>query len=476
MESKVRFAPSPTGQLHIGGLRTALYNYLYSKKVNGKIGLRIEDTDQTRKVENAVENLLSTFDHMKLKFDEGPNQTHNKDNPYFQSNRLDIYKKHVQQLLKSGNAYPCFCSTETLAKKREKQANNKQTIKYDRHCLKIDSKIIDEKMANETHVIRMKIPSNKQIFFYDMVRDKISINSEEIDDQIIIKSDGYPTYHFANVIDDHLMKITHVMRGEEWLPSTPKHIILYDFFDWDLPKFIHLPLLLNKDRSKLSKRQGDVAVEDYLKKGFLPEAIINFVVLLGWNPKNEKEFFTLDELTKEFSIKNIQKSGAIFDIKKLKWINSYYLKNKDVNEIAKLAKSFFINKNIDISNDKKFLSIINYVRQRVHTLEEMPVEAKMFYEEISFSPEQLKIINNHISQKLLKMILSTLKNEPNCDANRFKQIAMESGEKLNLKGKDLFHPLRIALYGKPDGPDIPIIYSILEKNEIINRLLKVVNG
>ena len=309
-----------------------------------------------------------------------------------------------------------------------------------------------------------------------MVRDKISINSEEIDDQIIIKSDGYATYHFANVIDDHLMKITHVMRGEEWLPSTPKHIILYDFFDWDLPKFIHLPLLLNKDRSKLSKRQGDVAVEDYLKKGFLPEAIINFVVLLGWNPKNEKEFFTLDELTKEFSIKNIQKSGAIFDIKKLKWINSYYLKNKDVNEIAKLAKSFFINKNIDISNDKKFLSIINYVRQRVHTLEEMPVEAKMFYEEINFSPEQLKIINNHISQKLLKMILSKLKNEPNCDANRFKQIAMESGEKLNLKGKDLFHPLRIALYGKPDGPDIPIIYSILEKNEIINRLLKVVNG
>ena len=308
-----------------------------------------------------------------------------------------------------------------------------------------------------------------------MVRDKISINSEEIDDQIIIKSDGYPTYHFANVIDDHLMKITHVMRGEEWLPSTPKHVILYDFFDWDLPKFIHLPLLLNKDRSKLSKRQGDVAVEDYLKKGFLPEAIINFVVLLGWNPKNEKEFFTLDELTKEFSIKNIQKSGAIFDIKKLEWINSHYLKNKEVNEIAKLAKSFFINKNIDISNDKKFLSIINYVRQRVHTLEEMPVEAKMFYEEINFSLEQLKIINNNESQKLLKMILIALKNEPNCDGNRFKQIAMESGKKLSLKGKDLFYPLRTALYGNSDGPDIPIIYSILEKNEIINRLLKVIN-
>ena len=475
METKVRFAPSPTGQLHIGGLRTALYNYLYSKKVNGKIILRIEDTDQTRKVENAVKNLISTFKQMKIDFNEGPNLNNENEDSYFQSNRLKIYKNHVNELLKNGNAYPCFCSSEILTKKREEQANNKQTIKYDRHCLQLSPEIINKKMTMEKFVIRMRIPLGKQIIFYDMVRDKISINSEEIDDQIIIKSDGFPTYHFANVIDDHLMGITHVMRGEEWLPSTPKHVILYDFFNWHLPKFIHLPLLLNHDRTKLSKRQGDVAVEDYLKKGFLPDAILNFVALLGWNPKNEKEFFNLDELIKEFSIKNIQKSGAIFDIKKLEWMNGYYLKNKDVDEIAKLAKPFFLDKNMDISNKEKFLSIIEYVKQRVNTLKEMPEEAKRFYEKLDFSNEQLNILNKIDSQKLFKSILIKLKNESNCDGNKFKNISMDMGKKHNLNGKDLFHPLRIALYGKPEGPDIPIIYSILEKNEIINRLSKVIN-
>ncbi len=473
MKTKVRFAPSPTGKLHIGGLRTALYNYLYAKKVDGNIILRIEDTDQTRKIENSVENLISIFNLINIEFDEGP--TLNNDKTYFQSERLDIYNKYIKYLIKHGYAYPCFCTSKRLDLIRQQQASNKETIKYDRHCLKLDSEIVKQKMAVESYVVRMKIPSDEEIVFYDMVRDKISINCMELDDQILIKSDRYPTYHFANVIDDHLMGITHVMRGEEWLPSTTKHIILYDFFDWRIPKFIHLPLLLNHDRTKLSKRQGDVAVEDYLKKGFLPDAILNFVALLGWNPKSDEEFFSLDQLIKKFSIKNIQKSGAIFDIKKLEWMNSHYLKNKDVNEIAILAEPFFIQENIDISNTDKFLSIINHVKQRVNTLAEMPKEAKRFYEELDFSNEQLNVLNKNDPQKLLKAILIKLKNEPNCDGNKFKNISMDVGEKCNLKGKDLFHPLRIALYGSPDGPDIPIIYSILEKNEIINRLSRVIN-
>ena len=309
MSIKVRFAPSPTGYLHVGGLRTALYNYLYAKKVGGKFILRIEDTDQNRIIADAVKNLITTFKKLNIQFDEGPDFD-GGNGPYFQSERLSIYRKYIKILLDKKNAYPCFCSSKRLEQIRKKQAENKVIIKYDRHCLELDPDVIKKKMVNEPHVIRMKIPSKEKIIFYDMVRDKISINYQEIDDQILIKTDKYPTYHFANVVDDHLMGITHVMRGEEWLPSTPKHILLYEFFNWKLPKFIHLPLLLNENKSKLSKRQGDVAVEDYLKKGFLSDAIINFVALLGWNPKNEKEFFTLDELQKEFSIKNIQKSGT----------------------------------------------------------------------------------------------------------------------------------------------------------------------
>jgi len=298
MSIKVRFAPSPTGYLHVGGLRTALYNYLYAKKVGGKLVLRIEDTDQNRKIKNAEKLLISTFEKIGITFDEGPTQG-GENGPYFQSERLPVYHKHIQQLLDEGNAYPCFCSAERLEKVRDKQRKNKETIIYDRNCLNKPIEVARERMKSEPYVIRMKIP-NEDIVFYDVVREKVTIKSSELDDQVLLKTDGFPTYHLANVVDDHLMGITHVMRGEEWLPSTPKHILLYQFFGWKIPKFVHLPLLLNPDKSKLSKRQGDVAVEDYLEKGYLPETLINFVALLGWHPKNDREFFTLEELEKEF--------------------------------------------------------------------------------------------------------------------------------------------------------------------------------
>ena len=473
MISKVRFAPSPTGYLHIGGLRTALYNYLYAKKINGKFILRIEDTDQKRKIENAVENLIITFNKIGITFDEGP-KLDDKNNPYFQSQRLDIYHQHIDTLIKNGHAYPCFCLSNRLEDMRKEQTKNKQTIKYDRHCLTLDAKDIKEKMDSAPYVIRMKIPSKNEVVFYDMIREKIAINCSEIDDQVLIKSDGYPTYHFANVVDDHLMGITHVMRGEEWLPSTPKHILLYEFFNWDLPKFIHLPLLLNQDKSKLSKRQGDVAVEDYLQKGFLPEAIINFVSLLGWHPKNEKEFFSLEELKKEFSIKRIQKSGAVFDIKKLEWINSHYLRSMDINVIAKLAQPYFDDHKINISDKKKYLAIINYARNRVNTLSEIPLESKIFYNKINISNENLSIINTIMAQKLLKHLFQSLKQKNNYNGDEFKNIVMQIGKKMNLCGKELFQPIRIALYGSPAGPDLPIIFSILGLEETLIRLSKII--
>ena len=473
METKVRFAPSPTGNLHVGGLRTALYNYLFAKKVGGKLLLRIEDTDQNRKIDNATTNLISTFKKLNIKFDEFP-QCDGKNGPYFQSERLNIYHNHIQMLIDSRDAYPCFCSSERLEKVRTQQSENKQTIKYNRHCLKLNPKDTNEKMINEPHVVRMKVPNDEEVVFYDMVRGQISIRCKEIDDQILMKSDGYPTYHFANVVDDHLMGITHVMRGEEWLSSTPKHVLLYQYFDWKLPKFIHLPLLLNPDKSKLSKRQSDVTVEDYLNKGVLPETLINFVALLGWHPQNEREIFSLNELIKEFSIKRIQKSGAIFDSDKLEWMNSQYLKNMNLDTISSLAQSYYIGHNLDISDKQKYLLIVDNARQRGTTLSEMPEKSKMFYGSLDISAENLDLINSSTSQTLLKIIYTSLTKESDCDGDKFKTIIMDTGDGLDVKGKNLFFPVRIALYGDPKGPDIPLIFSILGKDETLNRLSQVI--
>jgi exopolysaccharide biosynthesis WecB/TagA/CpsF family protein len=316
-EVRTRFAPSPTGFLHIGGLRTALYNYLYAKQHKGKFILRIEDTDQERLVPNAQQQLIQTLKSFNLEFDEGPG-IEGKYGPYIQSQRLHLYQEYVQKLLDSKAAYYCFCTTERLQELREMQEQVHQPSKYDRHCLQLNIKEIEEKIKNnEPHVVRLRIPEG-HTSFNDLIRGEVSVDNQVLDDQIILKSDGYPTYHLANVVDDHLMKITHVIRGEEWIPSTPKHIILYQAFGWLPPEFSHLPLLLNADKSKLSKRQGDVAAEDYLQKGYLPEALLNFIALLGWNPGTDDEIFSLSELTTKFTLEKVQKSGAVFNIQKLK--------------------------------------------------------------------------------------------------------------------------------------------------------------
>ncbi|MEK6553252.1 MAG: glutamate--tRNA ligase, partial [Bacteroidota bacterium] len=318
---RVRFAPSPTGYLHVGGLRTALYNYLFARKNNGKFVLRIEDTDRNRYVEGAVKNLISALKWCGLDFDEGP-ETGGKFGPYLQSQRLDIYQKYIQELIVKGDAYYCFCTHERLeALKEEQQKQKLPQAKYDKHCLSLSKSKIEENLANKIpFVVRLNVVPNQKIIFDDIVRSRVEFESNNVDDQVLIKSDGYPTYHFANVVDDHLMEISHVIRGEEWLSSTPKHVLLYDSFGWERPIFAHLPLLLNPDRSKLSKRQGDVAVEDYRAKGFLKEALVNFVALLGWNAGDDKEFYLMNELIKNFSLERVNKSGAVFDLEKLNWL------------------------------------------------------------------------------------------------------------------------------------------------------------
>ncbi len=330
---KTRFAPSPTGYLHVGGLRTALYAYLFAKKNNGKFILRIEDTDQKRFVEGATENLINTLKWAGLEYDEGPNldgSDKGEFGPYTQSKRTEIYKEHANKLIESGHAYRCFCTKERLEEMREQQQKNKNAPMYDRHCCDLpESEIKANLEEGKVFVVRQKIPY-ELIKFKDLIRGNVQFHGKTIDDQVLVKSDGYPTYHLANVVDDHLMGITHVIRAEEWLPSTPKHIALYHAFGWEVPEFAHLPLLLNDDRSKLSKRQGDVAVEEYIKKGYLQESVINFVVFLGWNPGsgNEQEIFNMEELIKIFDLEKVHKAGAVFNLEKLDWFNWKWLKEK----------------------------------------------------------------------------------------------------------------------------------------------------
>src|SRR3989339_136513 len=336
----VRFAPSPTGYLHIGGLRTALYNYLFARHNKGKFLLRIEDTDRTRYVEGAIEKLIEVLKWCNLEYDNIP---------IIQSQRLDIYKKYVDELLQKDFAYRCFCTSERLEEMRKNQIAKKQPPKYDRCCKDI-TKEESEKMAKEkTFTVRMKMPS-EEIIFNDVIRGDVKFHGSLIDDQIILKTDGYPTYHLANVVDDHLMDVTHVIRGEEWLSSTPKHIILYKYFGWTPPVFAHLPLLLNSDKSKLSKRQGDVAVEDYRDKGYLQEALLNYIALLGWSTEDSQQIFTKENLIEKFSLERCGKSGAIFDIQKLIWMNGEYIRKLSIDELTNRAIPFIQKAGFDTSN------------------------------------------------------------------------------------------------------------------------------
>jgi len=295
-ETRVRFAPSPTGYLHIGGLRTALYDYLFARNTHGKCILRIEDTDQSREVQGAAASLVSTLHSLGIDFDESP-QAGGNYGPYIQSQRLKLYRKHAAELLQTGHAYHCFCSTETLSQMREEQQAKGEFVKYDRRCLTLSQDEIEAKLkAGETYVIRLKMPDEHRFAFDDEVRGHVEIESSQSDDQVLIKSDGFPTYHLAATVDDHYMQISHVIRGEEWLSSTPKHLWLYECLGWQPPKWVHLPLILNTDRSKLSKRMNDVSVESYLDKGYLKEALLNFVALLGWHSADDRELYSLEDL------------------------------------------------------------------------------------------------------------------------------------------------------------------------------------
>ena len=321
MEVRTRFAPSPTGYLHIGGLRTALYAYLYAKKNGGKFILRIEDTDLERYVDGAVEVIYSTMREAGLIWDEGPD-VGGEYGPYIQTERKDIYLKYARQLVEQGDAYYCFCTKERLAKMHEDGAT-----KYDKHCLSLSREEVERRIAaGEPYVIRQNIPETGSTTYHDMVFGDITVENKELEDNVLIKSDGMPTYNFANVIDDHLMRISHVIRGVEYLSSTPKYNLLYKAFGWELPQYMHLQPIMRDATHKLSKRHGDASYDDFIKKGYLKDAILNYIALLGWSPKNDREKFTLDEMVEMFSVEGLSKSASIFDEAKMRWLNSCYIK------------------------------------------------------------------------------------------------------------------------------------------------------
>jgi len=468
---RVRFAPSPTGFLHIGGLRTCFYNWLYAKQNKGKFILRIEDTDRQRMVPNAVENLIKTLKIMGLDWDEF----------CLQSERLEIYQKYAQELLDKGYAYYCFCSASELKEMKEKQISQKMPPQYDGSCRNLTPQEVATKIKSEQpYVVRLKVPREGSGDFFDVIRGKIEIDLKNIDDQILLKSDKWPTYHLANVVDDHLMNITHVIRGEEWLPSTIKHVLLYQFFGWKPPKFVHLPLLLNFDKSKLSKRQGDVAVEDYLNQGYLPEALLNFISLLGWNPGNDKEIFSQKELIKDFSLKRINKAGAVFNAEKLDWLNGYYIRQMPIDELTEkcipyLEEFGIIKKLKDFGWLKKIVSL---EQERMKKISEIKELGQYFWtDKLEYDAQiliwqdthQIEIKNNLVK---LEEILSKIP-ETEFKSKNINEMVLAWAQE---KGKGaIFWPWRVALSGLKASPPPNDIAEILGKDKTLQRIKVAIN-
>lgn len=474
---RVRFAPSPTGYLHVGGLRTALYNYLFARNRKGKFILRIEDTDRKRYVPGAVENLISTLSWAGIDYDEGPDKG-GKYGPYLQSERLDIYKEHADLLIKNKKAYYCFCSSERLTSLREEQQKQNLQSMYDKHCLGLSEEEIRNNLSEGLpHVIRLNVEPGKKIRFNDHIRGEVEFSSDVVDDQVLIKTDKYPTYHLANVVDDHLMKITHAIRGEEWLSSTPKHVILYTAFGWETPIFAHLPLLLNTDRSKLSKRQGDVAVEDYKNKGYLKEALVNFVALLGWTAGDNKEYYDIDELISKFSLDRVNKSGAVFNIEKLNWLNEEHLRKKTDTELLQMLSSELKDSKYSGQGytDEYLLNVIGVMKERVSFIKEIFEKGFYFFEEpTSYEEAGVKKRWNIQSAEILKQYAAKIELIASPIKEDYENALKDTAAHFNTGNGNVIHPLRLAVSGVGGGPGIFDILYIIGKEKTLSRIKTII--
>lgn len=486
---RVRFAPSPTGYVHIGGLRTALYNYLFARNKDGKFILRIEDTDRTRFVEGALENLIKVLDWADLDYDEGVFVEDGKlvekgeFGPYIQSDRVraGIYERYINQLIGEGKAYYCFCTQERLDGLREQQKADGMMPKYDGLCRGVSLEEAKQRVANgESHVVRLKLPANTDIEFDDLIKGHLSINTNDIDDQVLIKSDGFPTYHFAVVVDDHLMGITHVIRGDEWVSSTPKHVYLYEALGWKAPTYVHLPTVLGADKKKLSKRNADVAVEDFVKKGYLKDALINYIALVGWSPESNEEILSHDDLIEQFSFERVSRSGGIFDVKKLDWVNSHYIKELTDRELADLIKPYLEEAGLvdDTTDENKLLNIASTFKTGLDKLSDISEQVEFlfvdyksdgYYDDVkdSLVSEDAKTVLSHI-----KEILANEEMNEELASTIMKRVQKETG----VKGKNLFMPVRAAISGQSHGPEMSHLFMVLGNQELIERLDYALNN
>ena len=462
---RTRIAPSPTGKdVHVGSISTALMNFAWAKKNKGQFIVRIEDTDRTRLVEGGEKKMLETLEEIGLHADESP-LVGGPYAPYRQSERLEIYKKHVEGLVKKGSAYYCICSPQRLDEMRKKQQAEKKIPKYDRHCLKNQEEIKKKIARGEKYVVRLLIP-DKEISFKDLIRGQITVSGSNLDDQVLLKSDGFPTYHLGVVVDDYLMKITHVIRGEEWLPSTPKHIILYEAFGWSLPAFAHVSLLRNPDKSKLSKRKNPVWTSDYLEKGILPEALLNYLSLMGWSHPQGKDIFTLDEYVSVFDIKDVQKTAPVFDPIKLEWMNGEYIRQISISNLKFKILNFYNNELSESIVEKT----IPLVRERIKKLSDYLPLCEFFFK----TPNKYEI-DLLPKKEIIKKIIETVASINEWKANTIGEKMQELAKKIGVKNSEFFMILRVTITGKKISPPLNESMEILGKDECLKRLKSISN-
>lgn len=478
---RTRFAPSPTGRMHVGNLRTALYAYLIAKHENGSFMLRIEDTDQERFVDGALEIIYRTLEKTGLVHDEGPDKDAGY-GPYVQSERnaQGIYLKYAKQLIEQGDAYYCFCTKERLESLRANVGEDGKEISvYDKHCLHLSKEEVEAKLAaGEPHVIRFNMPVEGTTTFHDDIYGAITVPNNELDDLILIKSDGYPTYNFANVVDDHLMGITHVVRGNEYLSSAPKYNRIYEAFGWEIPTYVHCPLITNEEHKKLSKRSGHSSYEDLLEQGFISEAIVNYVALLGWCPQDNREIFSLEELVKEFDYHHMSKSPAVFDMAKLRWMNSEYMKAMDFDKFYEMALPYIQNV---IHKDLDLKKIAQMVKTRIEVFPDIPDLIDFFEEvpeyDVSMYTHKKMKTNPEISLEVLNKILPVLETQEDYSNDALYERLCAFAKENGYKNGQILWPIRTALSGKQMTPaGATEILEVLGKEESVKRLKAAVEN
>lgn len=465
---RVRFAPSPTGYPHVGNIRTALFNWLFARHNEGIFILRIEDTDQERKVEGAVDIIIDSLRWLGLDYDEGP---------YIQSERLDMYRKYAEQLVQEGKAYYCFCSSERLDAMRKQQMANKLPPGYDRHCRDLTpEKVEAERKQGKRPVVRFRMPLTGQTRVTDLIRGEVVFENSLLDDFVLLKSDGYPTYHLANVIDDHFMEISHVMRAEEWLSSTPRHLLLYRAFNWDAPHFAHLPMILGPDKSKLSKRHGATAINEYREMGYLPEAMINFLSLLGWSLDDKTEIMSVEEIIRNFSLERISKTAAIFNMSKLQWMNGIYIRRLDPDDFANRCLPFLerdLLPEVKRPVDAGYLrSIAPLVQERVKTLSEVPSLVDFFFlDELDYDRSLiLGKLEKEQAMAILQRTIEVLKDLPDWKAETLEATVRPLTEEMGMKAGPFFGVLRVAVTGRTASPPLFQTMEVLGREKCLQRL------